>query len=284
MSTVAKPEAGPGCIPAPTSPWPGFLKEEAWASTKRIHLFWAVPWSWLIPSDQSSGAHLYWNIISIIILFNLFTLFYSTSSYLSYIVSSCPCMFEDLKPTEDSAFTRSVTLPRHAGPCRLSGCFARTLGWSQLTHSFGAFWAAVPQEITAKNQLSFYDQASRGKLARLVALYVMSDHFCARPVYMKNMQKLCVDCWPFYPWSLMPRTALAIAVKGNKQWRTRIFMAFIPMMRRLPLEKTFWEVICTFWRQSLSSEFMEPFGDLSLNLFVPKPAGAVCRLFSSLPL
>lgn len=27
---------------------------------------------------------------------------------------------------------------------------------------------------------------------------------------------------------------------------------------------------------------MESFGDLSLNLFIPKPAGAVCKLFSSL--
>lgn len=57
-----------------------------------------------------------------------------------------------------------------------------------------------------------------------------------------------------------------------------------PWWGGLQLEKTFWEVIFTLWRQSLSSEFMEPFGSLSLNLFVPKPAGTVCRLFSSTPL
>lgn len=168
MSTVAKPEAGPGCIPAPTSPQPGFLKEETWAS--RVKEDPLVLSSSLILTDpirsifRSTSVLKYYfdyNFIQLIhlILFNFFIPFL----HIIIIVSSCPCMFEDLKPTEDSAFTRSVTLPRHAGPCRLSGCFARTLGWSQLSHSFGAFWAAVPQEITAKNQLSFLRPGKSGK-------------------------------------------------------------------------------------------------------------------------
>lgn len=53
------------------------------AESEGIHLFWAVHWSWLIPSDQSSGAHLYWNVSEA-----HSTLFYSTSLYLSHVLPS----------------------------------------------------------------------------------------------------------------------------------------------------------------------------------------------------
>lgn len=107
----------------------------------------------------------------------------------------------------------------------------------------------------------------------------MSEHFCAPPVYM-NAKNDVLNVGLSIPevWCLGLLWLLLSSSGGLESlWHLYLWWG------GLQLEKTFWEVIFTLWRQSLSSEFMELFGSLSLNLFVPKPAGAVCKLFSSTP-
>lgn len=117
------------------------------------------------------------------------TLFYSTSLYLSYALSSWfPLVLVCLKISNPLKTTHLLNLWPFPDMLSYAGwVWPGPWATQTLSHSFGAFWAAAPQEVIGKNQFSLLwpgKSQKTGMFGSPGMFGMMSHHFCAPPIYM----------------------------------------------------------------------------------------------------